>query len=83
MPAVTVEDVLVLPRIVASSTGASRPVRRVVTSRQLMEGAGVLLSRPLPLGRSRWTPLPAFEKGGVHCPDRDIEERPHWPRTKN
>ena len=48
MPAVTVEDVLVLPRIVASSTGASRPVRRVVTSRQLMEGAGVLLSRPLP-----------------------------------
>jgi redox-sensitive bicupin YhaK (pirin superfamily) len=50
MPAITVDDTLVLPRIPrpdpASST--ARPVAKVVTAHHLSEGAGILVARPFP-----------------------------------
>lgn len=49
MPAVTVEDLLVLPRLPRPDTAAiDRPVRRIVTAQQQREGAGFLVRRPFP-----------------------------------
>jgi len=50
MPAVTVSDTLVLPRIPAPVTprAADRPVTRVVTARHTFEGAGFEVWRPFP-----------------------------------
>jgi redox-sensitive bicupin YhaK (pirin superfamily) len=50
MPAVTVEDVLVLPRLphLTAEASVERPVRRVATALPVLEGAGILVYRPLP-----------------------------------
>jgi redox-sensitive bicupin YhaK (pirin superfamily) len=48
MPAATVENILVLPRVDRPLPGAvQRPVTKIVTARQQMEGAGFLVRRPL------------------------------------
>ncbi|MFE0509116.1 pirin family protein [Streptomyces sp. NPDC058964] len=49
MPAVTVEDLLVLPRLPRpDAAAADRPVRKVVTAPQQREGAGFVVRRPFP-----------------------------------
>ena len=49
MPAITVEDTLVLPRIPRPDpVTRSRPVAKVVTSRREAEGAGFVVARPFP-----------------------------------
>jgi redox-sensitive bicupin YhaK (pirin superfamily) len=49
MPAITVENPLVLPRLEAPSPGASkRPVTQVVTAHHAIEGAGFEVWRPFP-----------------------------------
>src|ERR1700674_1247976 len=50
MPAVTVENPLVLPHLprLSAESSAPRPVSRVVTSHQQMEGAGIEIWRPFP-----------------------------------
>lgn len=50
MPAITVDDTLVLPRVPRPdpSTSRARPVVRVVTSHRATEGAGFSIRRPLP-----------------------------------
>ena len=52
MPAVTVENPLVLPRITRpdEATVAARPVDRVVTAHHAVEGAGFEVWRPFPGG---------------------------------
>jgi quercetin 2,3-dioxygenase len=51
MPAVTVENPLVLPRLTApSSESTARPVEKVVAARQSVEGAGFVVWRPFPGG---------------------------------
>ena len=61
MPAITVDDTLVLPRIPRPDPAASRarPVSKVVTAQHATEGAGFGVRRPFPgravdgRGRSR------------------------------
>jgi quercetin 2,3-dioxygenase len=50
MPAVTVENPLLLPRLPrpAADSARARPVRRVVTAHQQTEGAGFRIWRPFP-----------------------------------
>ena len=50
MPAITVDDLLVLPRIPRPIPGTSiaRPVSRVVTAHRQFEGAGIEIHRPFP-----------------------------------
>ena len=49
MPAVTVEDTLVLSRLPAPRpTSRPRPVAKVITSRREAEGAGFVVARPFP-----------------------------------
>jgi quercetin 2,3-dioxygenase len=50
MPAITVEDTLVLPRIPRpdSASSTARPVARVVTAHRATEGAGFSIHRPFP-----------------------------------
>jgi redox-sensitive bicupin YhaK (pirin superfamily) len=50
MPAITVEDTLVLPRIPRPDAAASRsrPVEKVVTAHRATEGAGISIRRPFP-----------------------------------
>jgi hypothetical protein len=50
MPAITVEDTLVLPRIARPDPAVSRarPVAAVVTAHRQTEGAGFVVSRPFP-----------------------------------
>jgi redox-sensitive bicupin YhaK (pirin superfamily) len=50
MPAITVDDTLVLPRIPVPDTAVSRPrpVARVVTAHRQTEGAGFSVRRPFP-----------------------------------
>ena len=49
MPAITVEDTLVLPRLpLPDPTARPRPVTKVVTSRREAEGAGFVVARPFP-----------------------------------
>jgi hypothetical protein len=50
MPAVTVENPLVLPRIPRPVSAADRPVARVVTAHHAIEGAGFEVWRPFPGG---------------------------------
>jgi redox-sensitive bicupin YhaK (pirin superfamily) len=54
MPAITVDDTLVLPRIprLDPTTSRSRPVAKVVTSHRQAEGAGFIVRRPFPGGLS-------------------------------
>ena len=54
MPAITVEDTLVLPRVPRPDPAAStpRPVARVVTAPRQTEGAGFTVRRPFPGGLS-------------------------------
>ncbi|MGH9004846.1 MAG: pirin family protein, partial [Acidimicrobiia bacterium] len=49
MPAITVEDTLVLPRIPRPDpTSRPRPMAKLVTSRRQAEGAGFVVARPFP-----------------------------------
>src|SRR5689334_11487085 len=49
MPAVTVEDTLVLPRLLLPDPASKpRPVAKVVTSHRQAEGAGFVVARPFP-----------------------------------
>lgn len=49
MPAMTVEDLLVLPRLPRpDATVTDRPVRHVITAHEQREGAGFLVRRPFP-----------------------------------
>ena len=49
MPAVTVENTLVLPRVPApDATAGPRPVTKVVTSTHQNEGGGFVVARPFP-----------------------------------
>src|SRR3954469_12495473 len=50
MPAITVDDAIVLPRIGRpdAATSRPRPVERVVTAHQQSEGAGISVHRPFP-----------------------------------
>ena len=50
MPAITVDDTLVLPRIPRPDpvTTTPRPVAKVVTARSQSEGAGFTVRRPFP-----------------------------------
>jgi redox-sensitive bicupin YhaK (pirin superfamily) len=50
MPAITVDDTLVLPRIPAPdlATSKARPVERIVAAHRQAEGAGLMIRRPLP-----------------------------------
>jgi quercetin 2,3-dioxygenase len=52
MPAITVEDTLVLPRIPRPdpATSRARPVGKVVSAHHAVEGAGVAIRRPFPGG---------------------------------
>lgn len=50
MPAITVEDTLVLPRITRPdpATSVARPVSRLITAHRATEGAGFVIRRPFP-----------------------------------
>jgi redox-sensitive bicupin YhaK (pirin superfamily) len=50
MPAITVDDTLVLPRIPRpdASTSRARPITKVVTAHRQTEGAGFVIRRPFP-----------------------------------
>lgn len=49
MPAITVDDLLVLPRLTTPPPGATRrPVDRLVPARRVVEGAGFSVWRPFP-----------------------------------
>ena len=50
MPAITVENILTLPRLSRPdpAAGGVRPVSRVVTARRTLEGAGFVVRRPFP-----------------------------------
>ena len=49
MPAITVENLLVLPRVARPDAAtADRPVERVVTAHRQLEGAGFEIWRPFP-----------------------------------
>ncbi|ADD44050.1 pirin family protein [Stackebrandtia nassauensis] len=48
MPAVTVSDILVLPRVTTAADAAQRPVSRVTDSIRTLEGAGFPVRRPFP-----------------------------------
>jgi len=50
MPAITVEDTLVLPRIPVPDpvTSRARPVARLITAQRAVEGAGFAIRRPFP-----------------------------------
>jgi redox-sensitive bicupin YhaK (pirin superfamily) len=48
MPAKTVKDLMVLPRVVAPAAARERPVSRRVAARSLLEGAGFPVHRPFP-----------------------------------
>jgi redox-sensitive bicupin YhaK (pirin superfamily) len=50
VPAVTVDNILVLPRLIrpGPASGIARPVKRVVTAHQQKEGAGFEIWRPFP-----------------------------------
>lgn len=54
MPAITVDDTLVLPRIPRPDPTASRPrlVADVITAHRQTEGAGFTIRRPFPAGLS-------------------------------
>lgn len=54
MPAITVEDLLVLPRVPRPDieTSTPRPVTRIVTAQATVEGAGFTVRRPFPGGLS-------------------------------
>ena len=52
MPAITVDDTLVLPRVTTPpADAATRPVTRLVNAHHAVEGAGFEVWRPFPGGR--------------------------------
>jgi redox-sensitive bicupin YhaK (pirin superfamily) len=67
MPAVTVENFLVLPRLAPIGAEATaRPVRRVVTAHHQLEGAGFEIWRPFPgeLSMQEADPFLLLDQGG-------------------
>jgi redox-sensitive bicupin YhaK (pirin superfamily) len=70
MPAVTVDDTLVLPRIARpdSETSRPRPVATVVTAHRQLEGAGISIRRPFPgeLSMADADPFLLLDQAGPH-----------------
>lgn len=67
MPAITVENPLVLPRLTpAGGDAIARPVRRVVTAHHQLEGAGFEIWRPFPgeLSMEEADPFLLLDQGG-------------------
>jgi len=68
MPAVHVDDVLVLPRVakLAADPATARPVERIVNSRRQLEGAGFEIWRPFPgnVAMSRTDPFLLLDQLG-------------------
>ncbi len=60
MPAITVENPLVLPRITTLDEARPRPVERVVTAQHAVEGAGFEVWRPFPGGLDASSADPFF-----------------------
>jgi len=95
VPAITVEDTLVLPRLSRpDQTSRPRPVGKVVTSRREAEGAGFVVARPFPgeLSLAEADPFllldhvgplvnaPGEAKGAPWHPHRGIETVSYHPR---
>ena len=70
MPAVTVGDTLVLPRLprLAPESSRPRPVARVVTAHRQLEGAGFEIRRPFPgeLSMAEADPFLLLDQAGPH-----------------
>ena len=68
MPAITVEDTLVLPRIPRPDPAASapRPIAKVITAHSQTEGAGFVVRRPFPgeLSLTEADPFLLLDQGG-------------------
>ena len=68
MPAITVDDTLVLPRIPRpdAETSRARPVAKVVTAHRAIEGAGFEIRRPFPgeLSMAQADPFLLLDHGG-------------------
>lgn len=67
MPAITVENPLVLPRLTpAGGEAVARPVRRIVTAHHQLEGAGFEIWRPFPgeLSMEEADPFLLLDQGG-------------------
>jgi quercetin 2,3-dioxygenase len=85
MPAITVDDTLVLPRIPRPdpSRSRARPVAKVVTAHEATEGAGISIHRPFPgeLSMAQADPFLLLDHAGpkVNGPDeaRGAPWHPH------
>jgi redox-sensitive bicupin YhaK (pirin superfamily) len=70
MPAITVEDTLVLPRVPRPDPSSSRPrpVADVLTAHSQMEGAGIAVRRPFPgeLAMTQADPFLLLDHAGPH-----------------
>src|SRR6266550_404077 len=70
MPAITVDNTLVLPRIARPdpATSAARPVDKVITAHRQLEGAGISIRRPFPgeLSLTEADPFLLLDQGGPH-----------------
>ena len=66
MPAITVDDTLVLPRIPRPDASTPRPVAEVITAHRQVEGAGFSIRRPFPgeLSLARADPFLLLDPAG-------------------
>jgi hypothetical protein len=48
MPAITPTDILALPAVTPPVLGTERPVRQLITAREVVDGAGFTVRRPFP-----------------------------------
>jgi len=83
MPAITVDDLLVLPRLSpAAPTAVQRPVTRIVASNHVTEGAGFEVWRPFPGGIESHIADPFFlldQLGPVEYAPREAVGAPWHP----
>jgi redox-sensitive bicupin YhaK (pirin superfamily) len=70
MPAITVDNTLVLPRIARPdpATSTPRPVAKVITAHRQLEGAGISIRRPFPgeLSLTEADPFLLLDQAGPH-----------------
>jgi redox-sensitive bicupin YhaK (pirin superfamily) len=82
MPAITVDDTLVLPRISKLDPGTStpRPVDKVITAHRQLEGAGINVRRPFPgeLSFTAADPFLLFDHAGPHVNGPDEAKGAPW-----
>ena len=85
MPAITVDDTLVLPRIPRPdpATSRARPVARVVTAQRATEGAGFSIRRPFPgeLSMAEADPFLLLDHLGPQSTGRTKPRAPRGIRT--